>query len=72
MMALKEFAHDPRGYRFMSDARDIAVPFSRRHEVWDWAYENRIVIQYQGTLNGTDVWRIQDDQHRAWFALRWS
>ena len=70
-MALKEFAQDARGYVFMSDEKDIAVPFSYRQEVYEWCGENKIIIEYQGTLGGTDVWRIKDDQQRAWFALRW-
>lgn len=70
-MALKEFAQDARGYVFMSDEKDIAVPFSRRQAVYEWCGENKIIIEYQGTLGGTDVWRIKDDQQRAWFALRW-
>lgn len=70
-MALKEFATDARGYVFMSDERDIATPFSQRQEVYEWAGQNGITIEYQGTLGGKDVWRIKDDQQRAWFTLRW-
>jgi hypothetical protein len=70
-MALKEFEMDARGYEFMSDERDIATPFARRQEVYSWAGQNGITIEYQGTLGGVDVWRIQDDRQRAWFTLRW-
>lgn len=70
-MALKEFATDARGYVFMSDERDIAIPYSRRQEVYKWAGQNGITIEYQGTLGGVDVWRVKDDQHRAWFTLKW-
>lgn len=70
-MALKEFAQDARGYVFMSDDRDIATPYPCRQQVHAWAADNKITVEYQGTLNGTDVWRIRDDQQRAWFALRW-
>jgi hypothetical protein len=71
-MALKEFARDDRGYVFMSDARDIATPYSKRQEVYEWAGENSITIEYQGTLGGFDVWRVLNDQDRAWFNLRWA
>ena len=70
-MARKEFAQDARGYVFMSDEKDIAVPFAFRQEVYDWAGENSVALEYQGTLGGMDVWRVRDDQQRVWFALRW-
>jgi hypothetical protein len=71
-MGRKEFGRDDRGYVFMSDERDIATPWSKRHEVHAWAEQNKIAIEYQGTLGGLDVWRVRDDQQRAWFNLRWS
>ena len=71
-MALKEFAYDDRGYVFMSDERDIATPYRLRQQVYAWAGTNGVTIEYQGTLGGLDVWRIRDDQHRAWFTLKWS
>lgn len=70
-MARKELVHDLNGYVLMGDERDIVVPYSRRQEVYDWAGQNRITIEYQGTLGGTDVWRVRDDQQRAWFTLKW-
>ena len=70
-MARKELVHDLNGYVLMGDERDIAVPYSHRQEVYEWAGLNRITIEYQGTLGGVDVWRVRDDQQRAWFALKW-
>ena len=70
-MALKEFAQDARGYVFMSDERDIATPFNLRQEVYEWAGENKITIEYQGTLGGVDVWRVRDDEQSSCFAVRW-
>ncbi len=69
-MARKEFGRS-QGYVFYSDARDIETPFSKRQEVYDWAGTQGITIEYQGTLGGVDVWRIQDEQQRAWFTLKW-
>lgn len=71
-MDRKEFARDDRGYVFMSDARDIATSYLKRQEVYAWAGANGITIEYQGTLGGVDVWRVRDDQHRAWFNLKWA
>lgn len=71
-MALKEFGRDQRGYVFTSDERDIGIPFSQRQAVYDWCGANKIAVEYQGTLGGTDVWRVRDDQQRAWFTLKWA
>ena len=71
-MSRKEFARDWRGYVFMCDDRDISVSYSKRQEVHDWCCANKIAVEYQGTLGGTDVWRVRDEQHRSWFTLRWS
>jgi hypothetical protein len=71
-MALREFGQTPNGYVFMSDERDIGISYSKRQEVYEWAGANGITIEYQGTLGGVDVWRVRDDQQRAWFTLKWS
>lgn len=70
-MNRKEFAHDARGYVFMSDNRDIAVSYSERQAVYDWCGANKITVEYQGTLGGTDVWRVRDEEQRMWFTLKW-
>ena len=72
MPAVKSFAHTASGYVLMSDERDIAVLYSNRQAVWDWCSENNITVHYQGSLSGTDLWRIRDDEQRMWFTLRWS
>ena len=71
-MSRTAFAHDASGYVLMSDEKDIAVPYVFRQEVYEWCGANKITIEYQGTLAGTDVWRVRDDQQRMWFTLRWS
>jgi CRISPR/Cas system CMR subunit Cmr4 (Cas7 group RAMP superfamily) len=71
-VAKREFARDSRGYVFMSDERDIATPVSKRQEVYAWAGANGITVEYQGSLGGFDVWRVRDEQQRAWFLLRWA
>lgn len=69
---IKDFVHDKRGYVLMGDSRDITVPFSLRQQVWDWCEDNDITPEYQGTLDGTDLWRIRNEEHRLMFVLRWS
>ncbi len=72
MSERKEFAHDTRGYTLMGDSRDIAVPYSKRQSVFEWCGANKITVEFQGNMGGTDVWRVRDDQQRAWFAMRWA
>lgn len=69
-MATKEFAHDTRGNVLMSDDRDIA--YAKRQVVYEWCDENKIAVEYQGTLGGTDVWLVRDEEQRMWFTLKWS
>ncbi len=71
MNKTKDFVHTDNGSVLTSDSRDIAVPFTYRQQVFTWAGKNKIIIEYQGTLSGVDLWRIKDDDHRSWFALRW-
>ena len=71
-MNRKDFAHDASGYVLMGDEKEVAVSYSQRQAVYEWCGANKITIEYQGTLAGTDVWRVRDDQQRAWFTLRWS
>jgi len=70
----KRVAHviDQRGYALMGDSRGILVSSKLRVQAWDWAEENNIELEYQGTMGGQDLWYVKDDEHRAWFALRWA
>ena len=68
---LQDIENDATINQALSDEKDIAVPFAFRQEVYDWAGENSVALEYQGTLGGMDVWRVRDDQQRVWFALRW-
>ena len=68
----KEFARDDRGYVLMGDALDVSAPYNKRQEIYEWCGANKITIEYQGTLAGTDVWRIRDEEQRMWFTLRWA
>lgn len=58
--------------RLVGDSRDVTVAYSLRQSVWDWCTENNITVEYQGTLGDTDLWRVRDEQQRAWFNLKWS
>jgi hypothetical protein len=70
MAAVKNFV-TANGYTLVGDSRDIAVAYKLRAEVWDWCSENNITVHYQGSLSGTDLWRVTDEEQRVIFALRW-
>lgn len=70
-MASKIFAEKGK-VKLVGDNRDIAVPYDRRYHVWAWCQENNISVTYEGSLAGTDLWRVKDDEQRVWFTLRWS
>lgn len=68
-----------REYELVGDARDIAVDWHLRKEVFDWCIENRIHLEYQGSTHsssyaskfGIDLWRVRDEQQRVAFILKW-
>lgn len=60
------------GYMLTGDRRGIVTPYVSRHEVWNWAIENEITIEFQGSLAGHDLWYVKNDKDRLWFILRWS
>lgn len=50
----------------------ISVPYKNRTDVWKWCVENKICIEYAGTNDSRDWWRVPCEKERMWFALRWS
>ena len=71
MSELIDHVINDRGYALMGDSRGIVVPWTLRQEVYDWAVRNKIAVEYQGSMSGLDLWYIKNDEHRAWFALKW-
>ena len=71
-MNVKEFAHDARGYVLMGAERDVGVATWWRDHVLAWCRDNGIELEYQGTMAGTDVWRVRDERQRVAFLLKWS
>lgn len=50
----------------------VAVHWRFRIQVFEWADESEIYIEYQGsTANGFDLWRVENSLHRLWFVLKW-
>lgn len=70
MMGTKVFAEKGR-VKLIGDERDIGVATWYRDEVWNWCADKGIGLEYQGTLQGIDLWRVRDEKHRMWFVLRW-
>ena len=71
MSDIKDHIIDELGYILKGDDRGVIIPWTLRQEVYDWAVQNKIAIEYQGSMSGLDLWYVKDDIHRAWFALRW-
>lgn len=71
-MTLVDHVVTDQGVALSGDSRGILTPWQLRTEVWQWATDHGIEIEYQGSLAGRDLWYVRDDAHRAWFALRWS
>ena len=70
-MNTRVFAEKGR-VKLVGDERDVGVAAWWRDAVWQWCEDNKINLEYQGTLAGTDLWRIKDEEQRAWFILRWA
>lgn len=69
----KNIVHVKKGrVSLTGDSRGILTPSEKRSDVWLWAQENNITIEYQGTLSKTDLWYVKNEQDRIWFVLRWS
>ena len=71
MSELIHFVVDNRGYVLVGDSRGVLTSARDRHDVWTWAENNNISLEYQGTLANRDLWYIKDDQQRMMFVLRW-
>jgi len=70
-MNTRVFAEKGR-VKLVGDERDIGIVSNYRKDVWAWCDAIKIDLEYQGTLANIDVWRIKDEEQRAWFILRWA
>ena len=70
-MNTRVFAEKGR-VKLVGDERDIGIVSNYRQDVWAWCDANKIDLEYQGTLANIDLWRIKDEEQRAWFMLRWA
>ena len=67
-----ELIRSPGGYVHIGDSRDMVVDAVLRKTVWAWCESQGVTAEYQGTLAKKDVWRVRNDEQRAWFTLRWA
>lgn len=71
MAALIEF-FKVGDYSFCSDRRDVRTS-DKYIDIKNWCNTNRIIAS--GVMIGTqlpyNVWRIEDEEQRSWFRLRW-
>lgn len=79
MTASKVFL-ESGGSQLISDERDIMVAARYRSQVLQWCRESGVEVEDPGgnytndiaqKQFGVNIWRIRDEQQRAWFALRW-
>jgi hypothetical protein len=69
---MNQIAHVTGGRVKLMGGR-IVTPYELRHEIADWALMNNVEIEYHGSLlKDQDLWYVKNDQHRAWFILRWA
>jgi hypothetical protein len=54
------------------DSQMFLVDSKQREQVWTWAHQLDIGIEYNGTNFGNDIWRVVDSKHCVLFALRWA
>jgi hypothetical protein len=63
--------------KLVSDHRDIMLPMKLTKEIQEWCRSNNITatpVQNQvmiQTMFGVTLWRIKNDKHRSWFAMKW-
>ena len=75
-MAQKTFL-ERSGTKLQSDDRDFMLPMNWSQEIQQWCQDNDIqveAVQHQiifQSMFGVTLWRIPDEQQRAWFLLRW-
>lgn len=78
-MAQKVF-REYKEFRLISDERDIMVPCEHRRAVIAWCDANGIEATVTAPSMsfwcertfGVNLWRVQDEQQRVAFALRWA
>ena len=56
---------------YLGDPQMYPVDSGLRSQVWAWAQQANIPIEYAGTDFDLDVWRVVDPRHSGLFALRW-
>lgn len=59
------------GYHICSDHRDICLPGELDYAVYKWCNESAVNGSIFMKLEDHSVWRIKDEQDRAWFILKW-
>jgi hypothetical protein len=72
MINLQQWQWAGSNYVRVVETTDVDVIWTKRQEIYDWCSKHNIEIEYQGTMMGTDVWRVKDKKQRMWFRLKWA
>lgn len=63
--------------KLVGDESDIMLPLSIYGQVQAWCRENNIIAKmapehpFMQTMFGVTLWRVQNEQHRTLFMLKW-
>lgn len=71
MINLAEWRMTDKGYVCTVDSSDIMLPSDLRADIYDWCWQQGILVVLEGIMVGMDVWQIRNEKHRMWFILRW-
>ena len=71
MINLTEWRWAGSNYVRVINTTDVDMPYTKREEIYNWCSEHNIEIEFQGTMMGTDVWRVPDEKNRMWLILKW-
>lgn len=78
MPEVKVFAENDSGLKLVGDSRYIMTPHRLHDDIVTWCHENNIRARtvntegYAQMIFGALLWRVDDDDQRVMFALRWS
>lgn len=78
-MGIKVFM-ERDGYKLIGDDRDIMLPSAKHSEVLEWCSAHGVtaevnhdplVNELSARMFRSELWRVQDEQQRTLFVLRW-
>jgi len=78
MPETKVFAENDKGFKLVGDSRYVMTRHEPYADIISWCHENNIKAKTVNTQAWSQMvfnallWRIDDEERRVMFALRWS